>query len=294
MRTNTFWGKIFNLLLILLFLITAGLWLIVRIRHTTDAQVNYYFSLFLGVLPFVASFKGFIAAKRWGGLSSILGKSVGALSAGLFFWGGGELIWSYYNLIAKVAAPYPSLADASYVLGYIALILSALFLVKLSGVNLYLKKRPSLWGLVVFVVIATTLASYYLLVVVARQGTLLSDSSDKLKVFLDIFYPFADLLALTVATVIAIIAGKYVGGKLRQPIILVILGLATMYAGDVIFGYTTTKGTFYNADWGDVVLLLGMTILSSAVVYYYHAAPPSSLTEAKPTSIDRQSAEGSE
>jgi hypothetical protein len=227
----------------------------------------------LGVLPFFASFKGFLAARKWGGFSSVLGRSIAALSAGLFFWGAGELVWSYYNLVVHQAAPYPSLADVLFVPGFIFWILSSVFLLKLAGVSLMLKKKPILWWLVGVLLIGGTALSYYLLVYVARGNVLLTDSTNHTKVFLDIYYPLADFISFTLVTIIVAVSGKYIGGKLKMPIFLVVFGLAVMYVGDVVFGYTTTKETFYNGSKGDLILLLGISLLSLAVLKYTDAAP---------------------
>ncbi len=272
-QNKTFWKSKFNWLILLMLIVTLGMWITVRIQGTVDANLNYYFSLMLGVIPFVASFKGFIAAKRWGGVHSVLGRSVGALSAGVFLWGAGELVWSYYNLVLKEAAPYPSVADILFVPGFGMWILSGIFLLKLAGVNLVLRKKPLLWWLVGALLVAGTALSYYLLVVVAREGVVLTDTASPVKVFLDIYYPLADFISLTLVTIIVAVSGKYIGGKLKTPIFLVMLGLAGMYVGDVLFGYTTTKETFYNANFGDLILLIGISILSFSLLAYAETVP---------------------
>lgn len=270
---SSFFKNAFNLIIVLLIAVTLGMWIGVHVNGTTEANLNYYFSLMLGLLPFVASFKGFLAAKKWGGFSSVLGRSIAALSAGLFFWGAGELVWSYYNLVIHQAAPYPSVADILFVPGFIFWIMSSLFLLKLAGVSLVLKKRPILWWLVGILLIGGTALSYYLLVYLARGNVLLTDSANPTKVFLDIYYPLADFISFTLVTIIVAVSGKYIGGKLKMPIFLVMFGLAIMYIGDIVFGYTTTKGTFYNGSRGDLILLLGISVLSIAVLKYAEAAP---------------------
>ena len=271
-RTTILKNK-YNQMVLLLVLATLGLWIAVRFKGTTDSDLNYFFSLFLGIVPFVAGLKGLIVAKRWGGLTSVLGRSIGALALGALFWGTGELIWSYYNLVLNNPAPYPSVADAAFVLGYVFWILGTLFLSRLAAVKLVLNKKPKLWWLVGVVTLAGTALSYYLLIEVARQGVVLTDSTNTIKVILDIFYPLADFLAVTLVAIIVAVSGKYIGGRLRFPIVLSMLGLAVMYVGDVVFGYTTTTGSFYNANWGDLILLAGMTAHAISLLAYGESAP---------------------
>jgi hypothetical protein len=204
-----FFGAKFNLFVIFLWSLTLSMWVIIRFTGTTTDEINYIYSLLLGIFPLVAGFKGLEAAQKWGGFASVLGRAIGALAIGVMFWGLGELVWSYYNLILEVPAPYPSLADAVWILGYLFWILSALSLIKVSGVRLVLKKRPHLWGVAALVILAG----------------------------------------------------------------MAMLGLATMYVADTVFAYTTTKGTFYNGDLGDLLLLIGMSFLSLSLLKYSSNVP---------------------
>lgn len=270
---TSFWKKKYNLLFVFVALVTFGFWVAVRFTHTTDTNVNYIFSLLLGIVPIVASVKGLIAAKRWGGTTSVLGRSIGALSFGGLFWGIGELIWSYYNLVLNKPVPYPSYADIAFVIGYISWIFGALFLSRLAAVKIILRKKPKLWWLVGTVTLASVALSYYLLIVVARQGVALSDSSDTLKVVLDIFYPLGDFLPVAIVAIIMAVSGRYIGGRLRLPIVLSMLGLAILYIGDVVYVYTTTTGSFYNANWGDLILFVAMTTYSVSLIAYSDSTP---------------------
>ncbi len=273
LSTKTFWKSKYNLFIVFLMVLTLGMWVVVQMQHTVDANLNYYFSLMLGVVPFLASLKGFMAAKRWGGMSSVLGRSIGLLSLGLFLWSAGELIWSYYNLVLEVEAPYPSVADVGFASGVTLYAASTVLLTRLAGVNLVLKKKPLLWWGIIILCGLSVALTYYLAVVVAKQGEFFSDTTDKLKTFLDVFYPVADFVSFTLVAIIAAIAGKYLGGKLRLPLILTFLGMLVMYFGDIIFSYTTTVGTFYNANWGDLVLFAGANLLALSLLAYNESVP---------------------
>jgi hypothetical protein len=47
------------------------------------------------------------------------------------------------------------------------------------------------------------------------------------------------------------------------------LGLAVMFIGDAGFSYTTTVGTFYNANWSDLILTTGTFLLTFGVLGFY-------------------------
>jgi hypothetical protein len=89
-----------------------------------------------------------------------------------------------------------------------------------------------------------------------------------LKAVLDIAYPFGDFLALTFAALVFGLSYKYFGGFYRRAILAVLAGLAVMYCADSVFSYTTTKGTYYNADWGDLLLSTGVFLLTFGILAF--------------------------
>jgi hypothetical protein len=42
-----------------------------------------------------------------------------------------------------------------------------------------------------------------------------------------------------------------------------------MFIADTIFSYTTTVGTYYNADFGDLILALGTFLISFGILGFY-------------------------
>jgi hypothetical protein len=261
----------YNLLFFLSVLATFGVWIAVRVSKEQNGTINYVWALMLAVIPFLASFKGFKASKEWGGLRSVLGRSIAALALGLLLWSIGEFIWSYYNLFLKVSAPYPSWADAGYTAGVTFWIISTLFLAKLTGVGLYLKRKPILRVVVAIVIALSLVLSYYLVVTVARKGQITSGGGS-LKTFFDIFYPLTDVISLTIISVVAAISGRYLGGILRIPILFVFGGLLASFIFDLTFSYTTTVGTYYNGKAIDLFLFAAVTLLSLAVLLYAQKA----------------------
>jgi hypothetical protein len=41
-----------------------------------------------------------------------------------------------------------------------------------------------------------------------------------------------------------------------------------MYCADSVFSYTTTKSTYYNADWGDLLLSTGVFLLTFGILAF--------------------------
>src|SRR3990167_2932601 len=104
--------KILTLYLIFLLIF----WVILYFSGETTSFWNYFYSFAFSLVPLIAGFGGLFLAKRWGFFRSAIGRAVFFISLGSFAWGSGSMIWSYYNLVENIAAPYPSLADFGFVL----------------------------------------------------------------------------------------------------------------------------------------------------------------------------------
>jgi hypothetical protein len=221
-----------------------------------------------------------VRSSIWGRLKSALGKAVFFISLGLFCWGFGETIWSYYNFFRHVAAPYPSIADIGFAPSIFFWVLGAAYLSRASGAWLVLKRsfRAKLFTIGAPLVLLAF--SYYLLVTVARAGVIVPSGETLLKVILDIAYPLGDFLAATLALVVFALSFRYFGGFYRAATLAILAGLAVMYAADFTFSYTTTTGSFYNADWGDLLLTLGLFLLSFGILGF--ASRPPLKNSAKP------------
>jgi len=247
-------------------------WVVLLVTHHKGGNANYWFSFLFGLIPLLGGLVGMLKAGVWGGLKSALGKAVFFVSLGLVLWGLGETIWSYYNFVRHVPAPYPSLADIGFAPSIFFWILGTLFLAKATGAMYALKK--SHWAKLFAVVVPLLLLvpSYYIQVKVARGGVLIPQGETALKTVLDIAYPFGDFLALLFAAVVYGLSYRYFGGLYRRAVSYLLAGLAVMYCADSIFSYTTTKGTYYNADWGDMLLALGLFLITFGILAF--AAKP--------------------
>lgn len=264
MKNNNIYQKI----IVVTLLILVVFWLYLFLTHTTSGKLNYLYSFLFGLIPFFAGIIGMLKAKLWGGLNSALGKAVFFISAGLFLWGFGENIWSYYNFFKDVPAPYPSLADIGFAPSIFFWILGVVFLSKATGAWYSIKKHRTAKLFALLMPIILLIPSYFIQVKLARNGILIPEDEPPLKLFLDIIYPFGDFLALTLAAGSLALSYKYFGGQYRNAILSILAGLGIMYVGDSVFAYTTTKATYYNANWGDLVLTLGLFFLAYGVLAF--------------------------
>lgn len=244
-------------------------WVILFYSGTTTGFYNYLYSFLFGLIPLFGGAVAMVKAKRWGGFKTAIGKAVFFIGLGLFCWGAGETIWSYYNFFLGEPAPYPSLADVGFAPSIFFYGLGAVYLSKALGAKYGLRNKYAK----VFVVIAPIVIfaiSYYVLVTVARGGVLVPEGETTLKIILDIAYPLGDFLAFAIAAIVSGLSFKYMGGRYTWDAASILLGLFVMFVADSIFSYTTTTGTFYNGSFGDLMLTLGLFFLTFGVLGFYN------------------------
>ncbi|HSE57055.1 MAG TPA: hypothetical protein VLB02_03150 [Candidatus Paceibacterota bacterium] len=240
-------------------------WAVLFLSDIKEGFYNYLYSFLFGLIPLIGGIIGMRGAQSWGGLKSAVGKALFFISFGIFLWGCGEAIWSYYNFFEGVPAPYPSLADLGFAPSIFFYGLGSIYLAKATGAKFGLRST----GAKIFAYlapIAIFVFSYYVLVTVARGGVLVPEGESLLKTILDIAYPVGDFIGLAVSVVISGLSFKYLGGRYILDIASILLGLAVMFIADSIFSYTTTAGTYYNANFGDLILTLGVFFLAFGVV----------------------------
>ena len=177
--------------------------------------------------------------------------------AALACWGAGELVWSYYELIARRETPFPSVADLGYLL-FPALALPGLLV------------RPSaaLAGRGWFRVVldgAMVAASLFNLSWATSLGTVYHSGGQGAFAFgVSLAYPASDLVMLTVA--ISVLAHA----RQRTGLPLLVLGLGAMAVADSGFSYLTALGNYRTGSivdvaWFAAFLLIGVSaVLSEA------------------------------
>ena len=170
-------------------------------------------------------------------------------------WAGGQAIWSYYELVRSVPTPFPSLADAGYLL---------LPTLALAGVLV----RPShaFTGrgrvrvvldilLVVVSLFTVSWASAFGEVYRGRADTLASR-------LVSLAYPAGDVALLTVVVIVV----AYASAGCRAGLLWLGAGLAIFAVGDSGFAYLTAKGTYSTGSLVDACWVAGFLVMAWGAV----------------------------
>src|SRR3989344_2137204 len=255
-------------IIIAIFTLTITFWLcfIIATQYTATYEGWKYqyllkpFLIGMTILPLIGGLLGLKNALSWGGTKSVLGKSVLGVSLGLIAWAGGMVIWNYYLFFTDIEVPYPSLADAIFILSwplwtYGLLQLSRAIGVKFGWRNLSSKKILLLISGVVI------LLSTYLIFGVARDWSV-SFNEVSVKLFFDLFYPVGSIVISTLVLLIYWLSKNFLGGIYKTSIIVLFLGFLFNYVADFTFSLTTTNETYFNGHFVDFMFTVAMFTLS--------------------------------
>lgn len=250
-------------IVIVSFLIMLLWWVFINLNNLQNVNQNFLYGAGLGLISVIGAVVGILNAKKWGFFKSSMGKAVLFLSIGLLTWGIGTLLFAYYNMFLQVDIPYPSFADLFYIISWPLWALSIFHLSKATGARFQLNNSVGKL-LVVIVPIIAIVFSYYILIIVARDGVVVS-STNPLKTFFDLVYPIGDVVILTATLLIYTLSFNFLGGFFKWPIILILLGFAFNYISDFNFVFGVTKGTYFVANWVDLLYTVSFFLLGLGV-----------------------------
>lgn len=241
-----------------------------------------------------AVFCAFIAAAlySWGWMSmsgSEASRRVwGGVALGMILWTTAEAIWAIYEVGLRVPVPYPSLADAFWLLGYIPLYLALLTRYRT------FRGRPSAQQRTVVLLVAL-LYTVVVPLFVIRPVIDNVGSSEPLRTLTSILYPLADwgLLILTLVIIFALEKGRF-AAVWR----LFGLGLIMSTTADIVFSYATANGLYYPSQtlnplsglidtlFNASYLTLGLAIVAYVLSIRAIAPAPISLALSSPAKVE--------
>ncbi len=259
--------NIFQKILIAYFCFLIIYWILLYSTGLKTSFWNYIWNTSLALVPLIGGIKGFFIAKSWGLWKSSIGKAVLFLSCGLFSWGVGNVIWTYYNIFESNPIPYPSLADAGYLPSYFLWTAGMIYLPHAIGGKFGFRRWYSKF-LVILIPVLVLALSYYLVAFITKSTIIFASFTSYTKLFFDIAYPVSDAIILTTALVVGT-SFKFFGGKYRLSIYTILLSFCFQYIADFLFSYTTTANTYYNGAITDSFFVTGLSLLTFGVLGFH-------------------------
>lgn len=198
-------------------------------------------------------------------IRSNLGKLLFFFGAGLLSYEIALLIWVYYNLALKVAVPFPSWADAGFMIFYPLIFLGTYYLVKIykTLINFALLRDS----------IIISLLSLILVFGINRPD--ISTQLPPLQIFINFYYPMGDFITLS----LALIALRIGGGKLHPSLYIFCIGMLLQAVADIFFTYRTAQEIYWNGDISDLLFTFSAYFMSIGLFEIINNLSKVSITE---------------
>jgi len=169
----------------------------------------------------------------------------------------GEVGWAVYTLLLNVEIPYPSIADAFWLIGYVPLFI-ALYLY----VRAFRFSTPKLMHATADVVVSVV--SLFLFAFLVTQ-ILVAAAEETTTLAVDIAYPALDLALFSLSILGLLIFAK---GKIARAWLLINGAILMNVVADILFSYTTLQGTYYNGHFLELFFHWGYILF--ALAFYTH------------------------
>ncbi|HVU91221.1 MAG TPA: hypothetical protein VHC23_03240, partial [Jatrophihabitans sp.] len=175
------------------------------------------------------------------------------IAVGAAGWAAGQTAWSVYELVLSVQTPFPSLADAGYLL-----------LPTLGLAGLLVRPSQAFTGrgrLRVGLDILLVLASLFTISWATAFGQVYRGGADTLAARLvGLAYPAGDVALLTVVVIVL----AYANAGNRAGLLFLGGGLGAFAVGDSGFAYLTSNGSYATGNLVDVFWVVGFLLMAWA------------------------------
>ncbi len=208
--------------------------------------------------PFLAAVALLFAARRAD--EAATRRALRYLGLSALSWASGQVIWTYYE-ISGTAAPFPSAADAGYVLAIPLAFTGVWMLSTRSSTSTHLV--AAIDGLIV----AGSLLAISWPLVLGPSWEAGGDSP--LTFALSLTYPLG---ALVVGSSVVMVIMRSGGRRSAVPVALIGAGLLTLGAADSLFVWQTLQGTETDVSLADVGWVTGYLLIFLAAMRYPQVA----------------------
>lgn len=225
-------------------------WLYFLPEHTTPA--NYWFNVYYGstslIIGIVALVVIYRQHQRGAVTSALTYLSIGSLCNGLGLW-----IWGYYNLFTHVEIPYPSPAEALFLVFPFLLAFGTIKLLR------FYAEKISWWviieGAILTIISSAPIFYYFILPNLGPDLPFITR-------FITITIPLEDALLIGIVYVMLRV-GR---GKLKNHFPLYVIAYLFLILGDFVFQYRAAVGIYWNGDIADTLYVLNAFFFSLAII----------------------------
>ncbi len=246
------------LIAMIIFFFYVVWWVYLQVFVNKGSALYYIFSGSYGMLALYGAMCGVNASFNWGGLKTLLGRSIFMFSLGLFSQVFGQLVYSYYANIYYISVPYPSIGDIGFFGTIPFYAYGAILLAQSSGIKINIKSYKE--KIMALVIPLTMLTIGYAVFLQDYQF----NWNNPVKVFLDFGYPLGEAIYISIAVIIFIFSRNILDGIMRSKAFLILIALVTHFLADYLFLYDSNN--FYSGNYMDLVYLIAYFLMTWALL----------------------------
>jgi hypothetical protein len=188
----------------------------------------------------------------------LIGKAYSSLAIGLVLFLIAEIIWSYYEIGLQIQNPFPSIADALWLIGYAPLSYFVFKMYRFFGVSHSRSHQ-------IVISVASALFLLFLINDIYQKANLTSQTGI-LSFLISISYPILDILLLVPAALIIL---NPVKGELTS-IPWIFLAVLIMNVGDTTFAYSSNIVFLQNLSWIWNLFFITSYFVTSAGLFWHN------------------------
>lgn len=240
-------------LLVVLQIIVTAWWLFLQRAPNEPGTWHFLFNGGYGLVFLVGGLGGLYQSFRLGGLRSTVGRAITFVSLGLTSYAIGQFIWMVYNLILTQEVPYPSVSDLFFIVATPLFGIGFWHLLRMY--RTFITKRLALE-----LIIAFSLSSGVIILLIGPPDV--SYDVNVAARFLNVFYPFADALLVS----LAFVTFRTGGGTVDKSMVMFAVGMLLLSAADTLFTYRNNQEVYWNGDVSDLLFAFSGFFISYGVI----------------------------
>jgi hypothetical protein len=211
--------------------------------------------LVVGTIIFLlTSLFGYIKAKNLRIQDSLFGFSMASLS----FCAAG-FIWTWYNLVLQVRAPFPSMADVFYLIGSLAVIAAVYSATKAVSETTGLKVELNV--IIIMLAVVATAA----IVFIYASSTDILDGGMSPSALISIAYPAFDIICLALVGNLIIVSW---GRSVFEAQLVIAAGAVILSISHIYFSITTSMGFFRYEPLAITLYAVSYTLYAIGISWY--------------------------
>lgn len=247
-------------LLCFLFFLYSG-WIVLLNLYIEDTSHNWYvyFTDSYGLIAGIGGIIGLINSFKWGGVNSVVGRSILMFSLGLIFQFFGQISYAIVSHMYLEEIPYPSFGDFFYFLSTPFYIYGIWSIGIASGIKFELRKLSAkvIFILLMLVIVA---ASYYFFL-----STFPFETTPPTIILLEFVYPIFQAVSVALALICYFLSKNLLGGIMKPSVLLLLGAFALQYLADTYFTYEYGHEMWHPAGASDYFYLIAYFVMSIAV-----------------------------